>query len=169
MRRNGGACGMVINTEELRDEMEARGVSFDTTNDSEVIARLIADLPPGNPVRAYGELRLAEPLDRGTFHCAGNCRLRHCCHHFRINEARRDGEAGRAPAARWLRSDLRPDRRYVQAALDDLHYLPRRNTHGLSFVIRPGERSRATWTPVKEIVDAPAAAANSASTRWRRR
>lgn len=34
--------GNLINTEELRAEMEAEGVVFDTTNDSEVIARLIA-------------------------------------------------------------------------------------------------------------------------------
>lgn len=35
--------GNLINTEELRTEMEARGIPFDTTNDSEVIARLIAE------------------------------------------------------------------------------------------------------------------------------
>ena len=35
--------GNLINTEELRVEMEARGVEFETTNDSEVIARLIAE------------------------------------------------------------------------------------------------------------------------------
>lgn len=34
--------GNLINTEELRAEMEAQGVPFQTTNDSEVIARLIA-------------------------------------------------------------------------------------------------------------------------------
>ncbi len=34
--------GNLINTEELRAEMEAQGVPFETTNDSEVIARLIA-------------------------------------------------------------------------------------------------------------------------------
>ena len=34
--------GNLINTEELRAEMEAEGVPFETTNDSEVIARLIA-------------------------------------------------------------------------------------------------------------------------------
>ena len=35
--------GNLINTEELRAEMEERGVDFETTNDSEVIARLIAE------------------------------------------------------------------------------------------------------------------------------
>ncbi len=35
--------GNLINTEELRREMEARGISFETTNDSEIIARLIAE------------------------------------------------------------------------------------------------------------------------------
>jgi amidophosphoribosyltransferase len=35
--------GNLINTEELRTEMQARGICFDTTNDSEVIARLIAE------------------------------------------------------------------------------------------------------------------------------
>ncbi|BDI30790.1 amidophosphoribosyltransferase [Capsulimonas corticalis] len=34
--------GNLINTEELRAEMEAQGVVFETTNDSEVIARMIA-------------------------------------------------------------------------------------------------------------------------------
>jgi len=34
--------GNLINTEELRAEMEAAGVPFETTNDSEVIARMIA-------------------------------------------------------------------------------------------------------------------------------
>ena len=34
--------GNLVNTEELRAEMEAEGVPFQTTNDSEVIARLIA-------------------------------------------------------------------------------------------------------------------------------
>jgi amidophosphoribosyltransferase len=34
--------GNLINTEELRSEMEAQGVVFDGTNDSEVIARMIA-------------------------------------------------------------------------------------------------------------------------------
>ena len=34
--------GNLINTEELRAEMQAEGVPFDTTNDSEVIARMIA-------------------------------------------------------------------------------------------------------------------------------
>jgi len=34
--------GNLINTEELRAEMEAQGVPFETTNDSEVIARMIA-------------------------------------------------------------------------------------------------------------------------------
>ena len=34
--------GNLINTEELRAELEAEGIAFDTTNDSEVIARLIA-------------------------------------------------------------------------------------------------------------------------------
>lgn len=37
--------GNLINTEELRREMEARGVPFETTNDSEVLARLIASQP----------------------------------------------------------------------------------------------------------------------------
>ncbi|MBC8101671.1 MAG: amidophosphoribosyltransferase [Cytophagales bacterium] len=35
--------GNLINTLELREEMEARDVTFETTNDSEVIARLIAE------------------------------------------------------------------------------------------------------------------------------
>ena len=35
--------GNLINTEELRREMEGRGIEFETTNDSEVIARLIAE------------------------------------------------------------------------------------------------------------------------------
>ena len=35
--------GNLINTEELRAEMQERGVEFETTNDSEVIARLIAE------------------------------------------------------------------------------------------------------------------------------
>jgi amidophosphoribosyltransferase len=35
--------GNLINTEELRTEMQERGIPFDTTNDSEVIARLIAE------------------------------------------------------------------------------------------------------------------------------
>ena len=35
--------GNLINTDELRDEMLQRGVEFETTNDSEVIARLIAE------------------------------------------------------------------------------------------------------------------------------
>ncbi len=34
--------GNLINTEELRAEMEAEGIPFETTNDSEVIARMIA-------------------------------------------------------------------------------------------------------------------------------
>lgn len=34
--------GNLVNTEELRAEMEAQGVVFDSTNDSEVIARMIA-------------------------------------------------------------------------------------------------------------------------------
>jgi len=34
--------GNLINTEELRSEMEAAGIEFESTNDSEVIARLIA-------------------------------------------------------------------------------------------------------------------------------
>ena len=34
--------GNLINTEELREELQSLGVNFDTTNDSEVIARLIA-------------------------------------------------------------------------------------------------------------------------------
>ena len=34
--------GNLINTEELRAEMESQGVVFETTNDSEVIARMIA-------------------------------------------------------------------------------------------------------------------------------
>jgi endoglucanase len=33
-----------------------------------------------------------------------------------------------------------PDRRYVQAALDNLHYLLGRNTHGICFVTRLGAR-----------------------------
>ena len=36
---------------------------------------------------------------------------------------------------------MQPDRRYGQAALDDLHYLLGRNTHGLCFVTRLGTRS----------------------------
>lgn len=35
--------GNLINTQELRDEMEARGIGFETTNDSEIIARLVAE------------------------------------------------------------------------------------------------------------------------------
>jgi amidophosphoribosyltransferase len=35
--------GNLINTEDLRVDMEARGIDFETTNDSEVIARLIAE------------------------------------------------------------------------------------------------------------------------------
>ena len=35
--------GNLINTEELRAELQAEGVSFETTNDSEVIARMIAN------------------------------------------------------------------------------------------------------------------------------
>ncbi|MDQ2688409.1 MAG: class II glutamine amidotransferase, partial [Armatimonadota bacterium] len=34
--------GNLVNTDELRAELEAQGIAFDTTNDSEVIARLIA-------------------------------------------------------------------------------------------------------------------------------
>lgn len=37
--------GNLINTEELRAEMEERGIEFETSNDSEVIARLIAEQP----------------------------------------------------------------------------------------------------------------------------
>lgn len=36
--------GNLINTEELRGELEAQGIGFDTTNDSEVIARMIATM-----------------------------------------------------------------------------------------------------------------------------
>jgi amidophosphoribosyltransferase len=43
--------GNLINTEELRREMEGRGIPFETTNDSEVIARLIADQPEGGRSR----------------------------------------------------------------------------------------------------------------------
>ena len=35
--------GNLINTQELREEMQFRGIKFDTTNDSEVIAMLIAE------------------------------------------------------------------------------------------------------------------------------
>jgi amidophosphoribosyltransferase len=37
--------GNLINTEELRSELKAQGVVFETTNDSEVIARMIATQP----------------------------------------------------------------------------------------------------------------------------
>ena len=35
--------GNLINTQELREAMQARGIGFETTNDSEIIARLIAE------------------------------------------------------------------------------------------------------------------------------
>jgi endoglucanase len=45
-----------------------------------------------------------------------------------------------------------PDRRYVQAALDNLHYLLGRNTHGLSFVTGLGAR------PVRRLHHRPSGA-----------
>ena len=45
-----------------------------------------------------------------------------------------------------------PDRRYVQAALDNLHYLLGRNTHGVSFVTGVGTR------PVRRIHHRPSGA-----------
>lgn len=35
--------GNLINTQELREEMQTRGIRFETTNDSEIIARLVAE------------------------------------------------------------------------------------------------------------------------------
>nr|CAA9263133.1 Amidophosphoribosyltransferase [uncultured Armatimonadetes bacterium] len=60
--------GNLINTEELRSEMEARGIPFETSNDSEVIARLIADQPQAHTVAEA--LRAAMKRVRGAYSLA---------------------------------------------------------------------------------------------------
>jgi amidophosphoribosyltransferase len=47
--------GNIVNTRELRAELEAEGIRFETTNDSEVIARCIASLNRGVVVDAVRE------------------------------------------------------------------------------------------------------------------
>jgi amidophosphoribosyltransferase len=47
--------GNIINTRQLRSELEAEGIRFESTNDSEVIARCIASLHRGDIIRAVRE------------------------------------------------------------------------------------------------------------------
>ncbi|MFN3651504.1 MAG: amidophosphoribosyltransferase [Armatimonadota bacterium] len=47
--------GNIVNTRQLRQELEADGISFETTNDSEVLAKCIASLHRGDIVRAVRE------------------------------------------------------------------------------------------------------------------
>jgi amidophosphoribosyltransferase len=47
--------GNIVNTRQLRAEMEAEGIRFETTNDSEVIARCIGSLHQGSIVDAVRE------------------------------------------------------------------------------------------------------------------
>src|SRR5207244_675804 len=47
--------GNIVNTRELRDELEAEGIRFESTNDSEVIARCIGSLHRGTIVDAVRE------------------------------------------------------------------------------------------------------------------
>jgi len=47
--------GNIVNTRQLREELEAEGITFETTNDSEVIARCIASLHRGDLVAAVRE------------------------------------------------------------------------------------------------------------------
>ncbi|HEU4752083.1 MAG TPA: amidophosphoribosyltransferase, partial [Armatimonadota bacterium] len=47
--------GNIVNTRQLRRELEEEGIRFETTNDSEVIARCIASLHRGDIVRAVRE------------------------------------------------------------------------------------------------------------------
>ena len=47
--------GNIVNTRELRRELEAEGIEFTTTNDSEVIARCIASLHRGDLLHAVQE------------------------------------------------------------------------------------------------------------------
>jgi amidophosphoribosyltransferase len=47
--------GNIVNTRQLRQELEADGIRFESTNDSEVIARCIASLHRGDIVRAVRE------------------------------------------------------------------------------------------------------------------
>jgi amidophosphoribosyltransferase len=47
--------GNIVNTKQLREELEADGIEFHSTNDSEVIAQCIASLHQGDVVRAVQE------------------------------------------------------------------------------------------------------------------
>jgi amidophosphoribosyltransferase len=47
--------GNIVNTHQLRDELQREGVKFQSTNDSEVIAQCIASLHKGDIVRAVRE------------------------------------------------------------------------------------------------------------------
>lgn len=60
--------GNLINTEELRREMEGRGIGFESTNDSEVIARLIAEQTDA-PTLAHA-VRAAMRQVRGAYSLA---------------------------------------------------------------------------------------------------
>lgn len=61
--------GNLINTAELREEMEARGIPFETTNDSEVIARLIAEHRE-NGLSTAESVREAMKVIRGAYSLA---------------------------------------------------------------------------------------------------
>jgi amidophosphoribosyltransferase len=62
--------GNLINTEELRLEMEARGNEFETTNDSEVIARLIAEQRECGAATVADAVRGAMKAIRGAYSLA---------------------------------------------------------------------------------------------------
>jgi amidophosphoribosyltransferase len=47
--------GNIVNTRQLRQELEAEGICFETTNDSEVIARCIGSLHRGDVIEAVKE------------------------------------------------------------------------------------------------------------------
>ncbi|MBI3911984.1 MAG: amidophosphoribosyltransferase [Armatimonadetes bacterium] len=58
--------GNIVNTGQLRAQLQAEGVRFETTNDSEVIARCIASLHRGDPVEA---VRQTMNRVRGAYSC----------------------------------------------------------------------------------------------------
>ena len=137
---------------------DASARDYFVSNADEAIGAIRSDSPPSwNDLGAFGAWRWALHAPAGdrtrraivarTLATADAIVQRSARHPYRIPLVTDDYVWGsNAVAANYalhllIANELRPDRRYVNAALDVVHYLLGRNNHALSFVTGVGSRS----------------------------